>query len=316
MRLRYLLAGLMLLPALVGSAIAAESEESLWATLKDSRDLDALLGAEPQLRDTQYGELARQRIEMLKREKEDVLRREANVDTSIKRPVVPSETTVKSPPNEPRRPPTQEARLPSPPDESTIISLTPPKVESKPPVEPPKVIAVLPPPKVDVPPTEIIDQKEIVSRIQAKLRDSGCYVGNVDGKWGTKSSEALEKFAELAKLDLKSSEPSKDALDKIAIITRRVCPLEAKPQPKEDEKPIKKAARTKDEDEKEPAKPLAKPKVSTEKEPEKRPRTAEHDNNKKAWGSWKTLSNDQLRERCSTANPIVRMSNACAKKGF
>ena len=126
--------------------------------------------------------------------------------------------------------------------------------------------------------------------------------------------QLLRLRQQLAKLDLKSSEPSKDALDKIAIVTWRVCPLEAKPQPKEDEKPIKKAARTKEEDEKETAKPV-KPKVPTENESEKRPRTAENDN-RKSWGTWKTLSNDQLRERCATSNPIVRMNNACAKRGY
>lgn len=276
MRLRLWLAALALVLTSMGTCPAAENDDSLWAALKDSRDLDALLSAEQQLRETPYGDLARQRIEMLKRQREDELKRQTNLDASIRRPQ-PSETDTRSPANEPPkvliRAPAEAIKQPVPPNEPSIISLTPPNLESKPPVEPPKVVVVLPPPKTDVPPLEVIDQKEIIARIQARLRDGGCYAGPVDGKWGAKSTEALEKFVELAKLDVKSSEPTRDVLDKIVLITRRVCPLEAKAEPKDDEKPVKKAARTTKDEEEEKSKPLAKPKVWSEEE--KKPRKAQ-----------------------------------------
>ena len=244
-------------------ARAAEDPESIWSALKDSRDISALVNVEEQLRGTPFGELARQRIETLKREQEDQLYRQANHDPNNLRPPA-NEMDSKPPVSDPSR---MAVAAPKAPATSNVEGPLPPKENLN--------IAT-------APPAETLDRSEIAARIQGKLRDGGCYSGPVDGKWGSKSTEALQKFVELAKLDLKSSEPSKDVLDRITLVTRRVCPLEAKPEQKEDERPAKKVARTtKEEDAKEPVKPLAKPKawIEEEKKPRKSQETTTDTNN-------------------------------------
>jgi hypothetical protein len=54
-----------------------------------------------------------------------------------------------------------------------------------------------------------------IREIQKSLKDLECYGGPIDGVWGDGSTEALHRFARLAKLDATPGGPSQDVLDTV-----------------------------------------------------------------------------------------------------
>ena len=62
--------------------------------------------------------------------------------------------------------------------------------------------------------------------LQSELKRVGCDPGSLDGNWGTKSKQALEKFARLSKLSVPTGEPTEAALQGVAGQMGRICPLE------------------------------------------------------------------------------------------
>jgi uncharacterized caspase-like protein len=62
--------------------------------------------------------------------------------------------------------------------------------------------------------------------LQSELKRVGCDPGSLDGNWGTKSQQALDKFARFSKLSVPTSEPSEAALEGVAGQLGRICPLD------------------------------------------------------------------------------------------
>src|SRR5262249_11601044 len=60
-----------------------------------------------------------------------------------------------------------------------------------------------------------VDISTLTRSLQAELKRVGCDPGIVDGKWGDSTRSALVAFAERAKLDLKTNEPDRQALDAV-----------------------------------------------------------------------------------------------------
>jgi hypothetical protein len=65
--------------------------------------------------------------------------------------------------------------------------------------------------------------------LQTELKRVGCDPGAVDGRWGEKAKAALGQFINLAKLELRSDEPTEAALSALALQKRRVCPSHEAP---------------------------------------------------------------------------------------
>jgi hypothetical protein len=76
------------------------------------------------------------------------------------------------------------------------------------------------------PPPAAGDKAELVRSLQTELRRVGCDPGAVDGKWQSRTREALTDFAQYAKLSLQTEKPSTEALNAVKERTHRVCPLE------------------------------------------------------------------------------------------
>jgi hypothetical protein len=60
--------------------------------------------------------------------------------------------------------------------------------------------------------------------LQTELKRVGCDPGSLDGTWGAKSRQALERFQRLSKLSLTSDEPTEAALQSVAGQMGRICP--------------------------------------------------------------------------------------------
>lgn len=74
------------------------------------------------------------------------------------------------------------------------------------------------------------DPRKLALSLQTELARVGCSPGTIDGAWGGRSRTALAAFARHAKLAIKSSEPSQEALAAVKSKTTVVCPkLKAPP---------------------------------------------------------------------------------------
>jgi hypothetical protein len=60
------------------------------------------------------------------------------------------------------------------------------------------------------------DPKQVARDLQQALAAKGCYAGEVDGKWGSRSGAALEAFNVVAKTVLDASVPTQAAVDAVA----------------------------------------------------------------------------------------------------
>jgi hypothetical protein len=69
------------------------------------------------------------------------------------------------------------------------------------------------------------DKAVLVRSLQTELQRVGCDPGAVDGKWQSKTRNALTEFARVTKLDLYTEKPSPAALEAVRGHKARVCPL-------------------------------------------------------------------------------------------
>jgi hypothetical protein len=85
-------------------------------------------------------------------------------------------------------------------------------------------VASLPAPPAPAAPAT--SPQALARALQWELKRVGCDPGSLDGTWGTKSKQALEKFARLSKLSVPTGEPSEAALQGVAGQMGRICPLD------------------------------------------------------------------------------------------
>jgi Caspase domain len=76
------------------------------------------------------------------------------------------------------------------------------------------------------PPAPATSPQGLARALQTELKRVGCDPGGLDGNWGAKSRQALDKFARLSKLSVPTGEPSEAALEGVAGQAGRICPLE------------------------------------------------------------------------------------------
>jgi Caspase domain/Putative peptidoglycan binding domain len=90
----------------------------------------------------------------------------------------------------------------------------------------PSKLASLPTRLPDAPPTPGTSPQGLARALQTELKRVGCEPGSLDGNWGAKSRQALEKFQRLSKLSVPTGEPSEAALQGVAGQLGRICPTE------------------------------------------------------------------------------------------
>ena len=110
--------------------------------------------------------------------------------------------------------------------------------------------------------------EEITKSIQQALVDKKCLAGDVDGKWGEKSKQAMLQFASVADnhSELSSGEPSRGALLAFFDLERFFCP----PPPSSSSPPVRSNRNTDQDD----AKPRAKPHQDSKPAEREKPREA------------------------------------------
>ena len=69
------------------------------------------------------------------------------------------------------------------------------------------------------------DKIALVRSLQRELKRVGCDPGALDGRWSDKPRSALREFAKRAKVALAGDDPTKEALDAVSSAKDRVCPL-------------------------------------------------------------------------------------------
>jgi hypothetical protein len=84
---------------------------------------------------------------------------------------------------------------------------------------------------------ETSDPKEVAANMQTELKRIGCYSGRIGDGWGPQSRLAMERFNELATLELPPEEPQTASLDalkawkgpncEIAAVTPKATPRQA-----------------------------------------------------------------------------------------
>jgi hypothetical protein len=103
---------------------------------------------------------------------------------------------------------------------------------------PTTVVAALPPATqppattkpVDDPPT---DQVKLTRAVQTELKRVGCDPGEINGKWGNKSKDALRLFSRVTKHTLLTDGPTEAMLSALKNSEGRVCPLNCEPDERE-----------------------------------------------------------------------------------
>ena len=88
-----------------------------------------------------------------------------------------------------------------------------------------KVVGLPAPPAV-APSAATTSPLGLARALQTELKRVGCDPGSADGNWGTKSRQALDKFARFSKLAVPTGEPSEAALEGVAGQLGRICPLD------------------------------------------------------------------------------------------
>ena len=59
--------------------------------------------------------------------------------------------------------------------------------------------------------------------LQRELKRVGCYTGEIDGKWGEGTRDALQEFADQSNMLLSTSEPTEVALNVLVASKESVC---------------------------------------------------------------------------------------------
>jgi TIR domain len=79
------------------------------------------------------------------------------------------------------------------------------------------------------------DTRQTIIDVQSELARVGCYSGDADGSWGTKSQSALQKFADIARLDksLVVSPPIKELLPILRKSRLEDCGVAPTPPPRD-----------------------------------------------------------------------------------
>jgi hypothetical protein len=66
-------------------------------------------------------------------------------------------------------------------------------------------------------------ERGLARDLQQELKRVGCYNGAIDGDWGDGSRRALERFARVKDIRVKTDEPTRRALKAVEDAERRVC---------------------------------------------------------------------------------------------
>jgi hypothetical protein len=61
--------------------------------------------------------------------------------------------------------------------------------------------------------------------VQRELNRVGCYIGAIDGQWGSEAKDALVEFSRVTKSSLRTDEPTSAALEATIGQKSRLCPL-------------------------------------------------------------------------------------------
>ncbi|WP_286192746.1 caspase domain-containing protein [Stappia sp. BW2] len=145
-----------------------------------------------------YADLARLKIESIKRQAEAEERRKAQAKAQAEAQTIASAANTST-----------ERTATKPADEITVAALTPDET----------------PASVSPAPVTPLSPEELATALQTELNRVGCSVGRVDGDWGNKSRRALRTYGHEAGIDLASLDPSPAILDQLKKSTGRVCPL-------------------------------------------------------------------------------------------
>jgi hypothetical protein len=71
-----------------------------------------------------------------------------------------------------------------------------------------------------------VDLAALSRDIQTKLKEFGCYGGEIDSSWGSGTSGGVERFNKLASLDLDEDDPEPATLDALKAWNGAHCPVE------------------------------------------------------------------------------------------
>lgn len=71
-----------------------------------------------------------------------------------------------------------------------------------------------------------VDLAALSRDIQTKLKEFGCYGGEIDSSWGSGTSGGVERFNKLASLDLDEDDPAQATLDALKAWNGAHCPVE------------------------------------------------------------------------------------------
>jgi peptidoglycan hydrolase-like protein with peptidoglycan-binding domain len=105
--------------------------------------------------------------------------------------------------------------------------------------EPPITVAALPEGKKSAERSVGSDEPNPMTQsMQKELKRVGCYSGEVDGKWGEGTRDAVQEFADESKMVLSTSEPTEVALNVLTASKTGVC------SSKSDEKTVQKSAKS------------------------------------------------------------------------
>jgi uncharacterized caspase-like protein len=90
--------------------------------------------------------------------------------------------------------------------------------------EPPVTVAALPDSKKSAERSVGSDEPNPMTQsVQKELKRVGCYSGEIDGKWGEGTRDAIQEFADQSKMVLSTSEPTEIALNVLAASKAGVC---------------------------------------------------------------------------------------------
>ena len=168
----------------------ATAEITYWQTIQNSTRPEMFESYITRYPKGIYADLARLKIESIKRQAEAESLRKAQASAAAPNPV-PERTATKRD------------------EEITVAALTPDETPA----------GVIPSPITP------LSAEELATALQTELNRVGCSVGRVDGDWGNKSRRALRTYGREAGIDLASLDPSPAILDQLKKSTGRVCPL-------------------------------------------------------------------------------------------
>ena len=175
----------------------ATAEITYWQTIQNSTRPEMFESYITRYPNGIYADLARLKIESIKRQAEAESLRKAQAEAEAQ--AIASAATNASP----------ERTTAKPADEITVAALTPDQAPS---TTSPSSVSLLSP-------------EELATALQTELNRVGCSVGRVDGDWGNRSRQALRTYGREAGIDLASLDPDPSILDQLKKSTGRVCPL-------------------------------------------------------------------------------------------